>query len=126
MFLFAPFFIWLYDYDKKLGKWILFLALVILMAVLLIVSFVNKVMVFPIADFSSGFTWYYSTTYTRATPYFLGLLLACFYSEWKSAKKDEERDCFARLVIKSRIFRIFLSLFGIGIVTFCTLIVSPV
>ena len=122
LFLITPFFLWLYVKNANLGKLALLTLLVVFLAVGFVVTFVDKIITFPLQNASPDFNWYYYMPYTRAPPYVLGLLISLIYKELKFS---QNRGFFINLILQSRIFRIAVSFIGIGIILFVTWIVTP-
>ena len=124
LFLVTPFFLWLYVKNQKMGKLAIIAFLTVLIAVTFVVTFVDQVVSFPAQDIGTGngYNWYYIMPYTRGSPYVFGLLFALLYKEWKSSENNE---WYISLILRSRIFRIFVSFLGIGIIMFVIWIVSP-
>ena len=122
MFIFTPFLLWLYVYNQKLGKIVITAFLTVLVAGTLVVTFVDKIIIYPLTAGGNSNSWYYQMPYTRAAPYFFGLVFSLLYKEWKSS---ENREWHITLISQSRIFRILVSFVGIGIILFVIWIVTP-
>ena len=124
MFLLTPIFLWIYVKSKSVGKLVLLLFVWFLVAITLLVCFLENVVVYPVNEMGeTAFEWYYIKPWTRGAPYFLGIYLGIYYKEWKS--KNAVFPNWMNLLKESRPFRVIISLFGLAIIEFVTWIVTP-
>jgi peptidoglycan/LPS O-acetylase OafA/YrhL len=118
MFLLVPFIIWAYNHNKALGK--------IIAATLIFLGVGTACLTAVLTDYPFNYAegeittnaqtqWFYVFPGARCPPYYLGVLMAFYYKEWKV--RGNENTLFG-ILKKFPITRIIVFLVGWGIINF--------